>query len=235
MKSAATFFERVSDIRSDEVGLVLRMSIYLLLIIASYSITKAVRDSLFVTNIGPAQLPYVYLLIAGAMGVVSTIYSRTVNRVGLHRLIRITSLIAISNLVCFWFLFKNNSSFWFYVLYVWASLFGAITASQFWLLATHVFNPREARRLFSWVALGGIFGGIVGGGLTSRMAHWFGTESLLILCAGMMAATLVLLEQVGAASREKYKEESFLDPTDSAEETSGRLLFRQIQQSKHLS
>ena len=235
MKSAATFFERVSDIRSDEAGLVLRMSIYLLLIIASYSITKAVRDSLFVTNIGPAQLPYVYLLIAGAMGVVSTIYSRTVNRVGLHRLIRITSLIAISNLVCFWFLFKNNSSFWFYVLYVWASLFGAITASQFWLLATHVFNPREARRLFSWVGLGGIFGGIVGGGLTSRMAHWFGTESLLILCAGMMTATLVLLEQVGAASREKHKEESFLDPTDSAEETSGRLLFRQIRQSKHLT
>src|SRR5262249_6140108 len=54
-------------------------------------------------------------------------------------------------------------------------------------------------------------------------------------CAGMMAATLVLMEQVGTASREKHKQDSFLDPIDSAEETSGRLLFRQIRQSKHLS
>ena len=63
------------------------MSTYLLLIIASYSITKAVRDSLFVTKVGPAQLPYVYLLIAGAMGFVSFLHSNTVNRIGLHRLI----------------------------------------------------------------------------------------------------------------------------------------------------
>src|SRR5215475_9107697 len=126
MKSAATFFERVSDIRSDEAGLVLRMSIYLLLVIASYSITKAVRDSLFVTNIGPAQLPYVYLLIAAAMGLVSMVYSRVVNRIGLHRLIRLTSIIAIANLLLFWLLFKSDSAVWFYLLYVWASLFGAI-------------------------------------------------------------------------------------------------------------
>src|SRR5262245_7680458 len=117
------------------------MSSYLLLIIASYSITKAVRDSLFVTSIGPAQLPYVYLLIAGAMGLVSLVYSRVVNRIGLYALIRTTSIIAIASLLAFWLVFQRNSPPWFYVLYVWVSLFGAITASQFWLLATHVFNP----------------------------------------------------------------------------------------------
>src|SRR5438477_2610803 len=195
MKTPGQFYERFFDIRRQELTRVLLMSCYLLLIIASYSVTKAVRDSLFVTKIGPTQLPYVYLLIAGAMGLVSIVYSRAVNRVGLHRLIRITSLIAISNLFLFWWLFKNDSTIWFYVLYVWASLFGAITASQFWLLATHVFDPREARRVFAWLGVGGIFGGIVGGGLTNRMAHWFGTESLLILCAAMMAGTIVLLER----------------------------------------
>src|SRR5262249_39027307 len=154
-----------------------------------YTTTKAVRDSLFVTHIGPAQLPYVYLLIAAAMGMVSLVYSRVVNRIGLHRLIRTTSVITIANLLLFWMLFKNTSAVWFYFLYVWSSLFGAISASQFWLLATHVFNPRQARRVFAWVGLGGIIGGIVGGGLTNRVAHRFGTESLLIVCAVMMAAT----------------------------------------------
>jgi len=144
--SSVDFIERFFDIRKQEFSRVLLMSTYLLLIIAAYSTSKAVRDSLFVTKIGTAQLPYVYLLIAGAMGLVSLLYTRAVARIGLHRLIRITSLIAISNLLLFWFLFRQNSSIWFYVLYVWVSLFGAITASQFWLLATHVFDAREARR-----------------------------------------------------------------------------------------
>jgi ATP/ADP translocase len=197
MRSPAQLFERAIEIGKTELARVLLMSTYLLLIIASYSMTKAVRDSLFVTKIGPERLPYVYLLIAGAMGLVSIIYSRAVNRIGLHRLIRTTSLIAISNLLLFWLLFRSDRALWFYVLYVWVSLFGAITASQFWLLATHVFNAREARRVFAWIGVGGIIGGVLGGGLTNRLAHWLGTESLLILCAAMMAGTVVLLEALG--------------------------------------
>src|SRR5439155_4409769 len=88
MKSPGPFFERFFDIRKQELGRLLLTSTYLLLIIASYSTSKAVRDSLFVTKIGPSQLPYMYLLIAGAMGLVSLVYSGAVNRIGLHRLIR---------------------------------------------------------------------------------------------------------------------------------------------------
>jgi ATP/ADP translocase len=76
MKALDSFFENILDIRLQERRRVLLMSAYLLLIIASYSATKAVRDSLFVTKIGPNQLPYVYLLIAAAMGAVSLVYSR---------------------------------------------------------------------------------------------------------------------------------------------------------------
>src|SRR4051794_34729873 len=114
MRSAPQLFEDFFDIRREELRRVLLMSAYLLLIIASYSVTKAVRDSLFVTKIGPRQLPYVYLLIAGAMGLVSVVYSRAVNRIGLRALIRRTLVISISSLVLFWFLFKSNSPPWFY-------------------------------------------------------------------------------------------------------------------------
>jgi ATP/ADP translocase len=213
----------VSEIRKTEFRRVLLMSTYLLLIIASYSMTKAVRDSLFVTKIGPSRLPYVYLLIAVAMGLVSIVYSRAVNRIGLHRLIRTTSLIAISNLVLFWLVFRDDKPIWFYVLYVWVSLFGAITASQFWLLATHVFNAREARRVFAWIGVGGIIGGVLGGGLTNRMAHWLGTESLLMFCAAMMAGTVILLELLGDAAAAP------LSPSDKGEK-----VVRQVWESRHL-
>src|SRR5215510_10519920 len=213
MKSPGPLLESLFDIRRQEVGRVLLIS-------ASYSATKAVRDSLFITKIGPAQLPYVYLLIAGAMGLVSMVYSKAVNRIGLHRLIQATSMAAVFSLLVFWVGFKKNSAPWFYVLYVWVSLFGAITASQFWLLATHVFNPREARRLFSRIGVGGILGGIFGGALTNRMAHWFGTESLLLVCGGMVAATVAILGRLGR------REESGPVATESAA-ASSPALFRQ--------
>jgi ATP:ADP antiporter, AAA family len=224
MRLPAQLFERAIDIRKTELARVLLMSTYLLLIIASYSVTKAVRDSLFVTKIGPARLPYVYLLIAGAMGLVSIVYSRAVNRIGLHRLIRTTSLIAMSNLLLFWLLFRNDRPIWFYVLYVWVSLFGVITASQFWLLATHVFNAREARRVFTWIGVGGILGGALGGGLTNRMAHLLGTESLLIVCAVMMAGTVVLLEALGDGWAAPSS------PLDKNEK-----VIRQVWESRHLT
>lgn len=224
--------ERVFDIRSGELGRVLLMSTYLLLIIAAYSTTKAVRDSLFVTKIGPAQLPYVYLMIAGAMGLVSVVYTRAVNRIGLRRLIRTTSLIAISNLLLFWLLFRQHSAVWFYVLYVWVSLFGAITASQFWLLATHVFNPREARRVFAWLGVGGILGGIFGGAVTNKVANWLGTESLLILCAAMMALTIVLLERAARYAGEVL--ESDVSEDGEPQDPSGTALLGQVRESQHL-
>src|SRR6476646_7682651 len=90
------------DIREGEQERVALMTAYLLVIIASYMVVKAVRDSLFVSSIGPAQLPYVYILIAVAMGAVSIISSRAVHRVGLATLIQVTSFVAVSNLLLFW-------------------------------------------------------------------------------------------------------------------------------------
>jgi len=229
MKSFEQFLETFIDIRRHEYGRVLLMSCYLLLIIAAYSITKAVRDSLFVTKIGPAQLPYVYLLIAATMGVVSVFHSRAVRRIGVYRLIQTTLLAAISNLVLFWVVFKNHSSFWFYVLYVWVSVFGVITASQFWLLATHVFDAREARRVFAWIGVGGILGGVVGGGITNRFAHLFGTESLLIVCAGVLVPTLILLRRISAGNHNVLHSES------AVEERPDEKLFNVVRQSRHLS
>jgi ATP/ADP translocase/HEAT repeat protein len=236
MKSAVILLRRLLDIREHEMGRLLLMSSYLLLVIASYTTSKAVRDSLFVTKIGPAQLPYMYLLIAAVMGGVSYLYSRTVNRIGLYRLIRLTSLISISNLIIFWWMFREESTVWFYVLYVWVSIFGAITASQVWLLATHVFDAREARRVFAWIGVGGILGGILGGALTNVVALWFGTEALLLVCAALMGITLVLLERGAhtARLRNPQPEPHARDGQAESPQTTAKLL-RQVRESRHLA
>ena len=169
---------------------------YLLLVIACYVITKSVRDAMFLKEIGVDQLPYVFILIALVVGAISSSYSRAASRASLRTLIRVTSVVAIVNLFLFWLFLHRTGGWMFYVLYIWVSVFGVITASQFWLLANYVFNPREAKRLFALVGAGGVLGGIFGGAFTRYGAHWFGTENLLLWCMGLMGLTVLILERV---------------------------------------
>jgi len=129
MRSPRELFRSITEIRERESDRLFMMAGYLMLIITCYTITKAVRDSLFIVAVGPSQLPYLYILSALCMGVVSAIYPHALRRIGLYSVIRLTSLIAISNLLAFWWLTERPGVLWFYVLYVWVSLFGAITAS----------------------------------------------------------------------------------------------------------
>src|SRR6185436_1537513 len=59
-----------------------------------------------------------------------------------------------------------------------------------------VSNPREARRTFSWIGLGGIFGGLVGGLIAAPLAHVWSLTSLLNTAA-VLQALVVLLVRVG--------------------------------------
>src|SRR5262245_55477794 len=225
--------QRLFDIRRGELPRVLLMFTYLLLLIACYITTKSVRDAMFLTEIGVKQLPYVFILIAFVVGSLSSAYSRAAARTSLKALIRTTSLIAILNLFLFWFFLPGAGAWMFYVLYIWVSVFGVITASQFWLLANHVFNAREAKRLFALVAAGGVLGGTVGGGFTSFGAHWFGTANLLLWSMGFMGLTLLILELVTREAPTARSPNAMEEASSGSSET--RRLLSLIWASRHLT
>src|SRR5688572_5187403 len=190
MRSPHAVWETLAGIRTKEGARLFLMACYLLLIITCYTATKAVRDSLFVTEVGTWQLPYLYMLTACFMALISSFYPGLLQRKGLFALAQRTSLVGIASLLVFWALIPRQGNTSIYILYVWVSLFGAITASQAWSLASQVFDAREARRSFGWIGLGGIIGGIIGGMLAQYIAPWLGTESLLPVCAVLMAITI---------------------------------------------
>jgi len=234
MNSFRKTFERIFDIREGELLRVLLMFSYLLLVIACYVTTKSVRDGMFLDQIGIDRLPYVYILIALVIGVISSRYSRAASRMSLSALIRITSLIVISNLFLFWLALHRTGAWMFYVLYIWVSVFGVITASQYWLLANYVFNPREAKRLFALIGAGGVLGGIFGGYFTKYGAHWFGTQNLLLWCMGFMGLTILILERVSReASVAPTSVIAEVEPQIEQSET--RRLLRLIRTSRHLT
>lgn len=180
---------KIFNIREGEGLRALLMFAYIFFIIASLLIVKPVRNSLFLTAFGPAQLPYAFILVAIFAALVATVYAGFAAEIPLNTLIYTTLLVCMACLFIFWLLLEMQfQAGWFiYAIYIWAAIFGVVTTSQFWLLANYTFNAREAKRLFGFIGAGAICGGIFGGYLTTYMAPIIGTTNLLLLCIVALA------------------------------------------------
>lgn len=188
-------FEKLFGVREGEGFRVSLMFAYIFFVIASLMIVKPVRNSLFLTHLGISQLPFAFVLVAAASGLVVSIYSRLSRKIRLNYLISATLLIIILNLLIFWYLLHINiTADWFlYLFYIWVAIFGVITTTQFWLLANYIFNAREAKRLFGLIGAGAISGGIFGGYVTSFLAPILETSNLLFLAIGFIISSYILM------------------------------------------
>jgi AAA family ATP:ADP antiporter len=169
------------------------MFFYAFLLLSAYLILKPVRNSLFLVKFSADQLPLMYMVIAVVAAPIASAYGWVASRTTLPRLVGGTTLIIVLNLAIFWWLITQQFDWLVYVFYVWVSLFGIFTTSQFWLLANYVFDAREAKRLFAFIGAGAIAGGITGSVLTNMFAKLLGTENLLWLCVGFMILCFFIL------------------------------------------
>ncbi len=121
------------------------------------------------------------------------LFARLSQRARLDRIIPVVFLILLSNLLLFWLVLPRGWAWSFYLFYVWVNIYGLMATSLLWLLANALFDAREARRLFGFIGAAGIGGAIAGGAITSWIVSRVGTENLLIVCSGMLLASLLLL------------------------------------------
>lgn len=213
------------------------MFAYIFLVISCLLIVKPVRNSLFLTRFGAAQLPYVFILVAVFATLLTTFYARYSARVRLDRLIRNSLLLIISNLLIFWTLlrFDYQSTWFIYGFYIWVAIFAVVTTSQFWVLANYIFNAREAKRLFGFIGAGGISGGIFGGYLTNYLAPAIGTENLLLVCAAFLGICLFILLTVWREQKnERQTEQRAQRRKQSGKKAQGNP-FQILRNSKHIA
>src|SRR5436190_309302 len=76
--------------------------------------------------------------------------------------------LSIATLVVMWWLIRMRIPWMVYVLNIWVSLFSVILVSQGWLVASNLFNAREAKRLYPILDLGMVLGAAFGGEFTKR-------------------------------------------------------------------
>jgi AAA family ATP:ADP antiporter len=226
------------DVRKGEVLLTFLMLAYYYLVLVTYYLLKPARDSLFLVKLGAHQLPLVFILTALVIAPITTLYSRASNSLKLNRLIYITSAVLVVNLIVLRWLLDIGAPWVFYVFYVWVSIYGAMTASQYWLFANAVYDPAQGKRLFALLNIGGILGAMTGGEVTSLIVRTFGvaTEDLLFLCMALIAGFTVVAGLAWRVVIKDRREGRTVKKSSVKEQSRDSMLdmFSQIKRSRHL-
>jgi AAA family ATP:ADP antiporter len=227
------FLKRMFDIRVGEFRRVILMQLNIFLLILSLLIIKPVINAHFLSIVGIQKLPLVFLLVALAALVVSTVYSRLLNRMALGKIIFRTYLTSILGILTLAILLRLGlfESWIIYLFYISMAIFSLLTTSQFWILANLVFNSLEAKRLFGFISAGAIAGGVGGGYVTSALAPNMDSTNLLFvvvlfLSIGMLINRSIWKKYVPAFNRSIQTKQAKVIAENP---------IRLIQNSKHLT
>jgi ATP/ADP translocase/HEAT repeat protein len=185
LKKALTIFY---DIREDEWKASLSMFLLHFLLMVVLYFLKPARDSLFLTQNGPSELPYVYILLAFASIPVTQLLAGVMGRFPIRKVLSWTFGFLSLNLLLLRWLFNFRADWVFMLFYVWVGIFGILVISLFWLFANAVFKPAQSKRIFSFLTLGAILGAIMGSQASSLIVAWLNmsTENLIYICAVLL-------------------------------------------------
>jgi ATP:ADP antiporter, AAA family len=174
------------DIRPGEHFRTWAMFFYLLFVLFAYYILKPVSRSMFLNRFDIDKLPWLYILIAIFGGILAYLYSKLAAKTSLGTAVFWAMALSVVSLAVMWWLIRMRLEWMIYVLNVWVSLFSVVLVAQGWLVASNMFDARQAKRLYPLLGMGMVLGAAFGGEFTSRTAAIVGTNNLLLASAVMV-------------------------------------------------
>ncbi|MFC3606559.1 NTP/NDP exchange transporter [Stutzerimonas tarimensis] len=78
------------------------------------------------------------------------------------------------------------------VFYIWISVYNLFVVSVAWSLMADVFDSRQAKRLFAFIAAGASVGGLTGPALSALLVELVSEAGLILLAAALLGAALLL-------------------------------------------
>jgi len=185
-------FQKIVDVRDEELNALLWATAYGFFILFSYYILRAVRDDISSADRGNLQLLWtaVFFVMLGAVPLYSWVSSRFKRTV----FVPMANRFFIACLVAFFAaltLLPADARPWIdRVFYVWTSVFALFVVTVFWGFVNDCFDNAQGRRLFSFIAVGSSLGGIAGSSVTAGIAEAVPTFGLLLVaCVPLEAAS----------------------------------------------
>ena len=205
MQKLQTLWRHLFDIRAEELGRTVPMFFYLLLVLFAYYILKPVSSSMFLDKFDIDKLPWLYILIALFGGILAYFYSKLAARTSLSTAVFWSMLLSIVCLVVIWYMLSikvpvhtkkgvvmvAKFRWMIYVFNVWTSLFAVTLVAQGWLVASNIFNAREAKRVYGLLGIALVIGAWFGGEFTHMVVKYTGTTNLLLAAAALVVLAYI--------------------------------------------
>lgn len=146
---------------------------------------KAVRDALFLSEIGIESLPL--MVIASAIVTIGAVLiaGRVLNTFGPKLLVPAAFAASAVSQFVIWPLVTTFPRIAAVGLYAHLALFGAVLISWYWSMIGERLDPSTARRRIAWIAGGGTAGGLAGGALAGGLSSVAPLEAMLPVLAGL--------------------------------------------------
>ena len=181
--------KKLFNIKPGEGLPTLILFIYFFAFVALGITGSAARDAYFLNMVDRDYLPLMFLAVAIVLTLAVAIYNRLSKNRDLIQTTTVSSLVFALSLV----FIQNNLKGWVIpFLYVWVEVIIVIIITQFWILAADVFNPRQAKRLFSILGAGGALASIIIGSSIKYYVSLFGSENLLFVTIGFLGVVILM-------------------------------------------
>jgi AAA family ATP:ADP antiporter len=186
MRKLTAAWRSLFDVRPGEYRRTVFMSLYLLFVLFAYYVLKSASESMFLNKFDIDKLPNLYILMAIFGGALAYVYSKLAARTSLRTAVTWTMFLSIACLVAMWFPLRFRQPTMVYVFAVWVRLFSVVTVTQGWVVASNLFDPREAKRVYGLLGMGMVLGAVFGGEFTTQMVRFIGTDNLLFASAPLV-------------------------------------------------
>ena len=167
----------IINIKKEERSPIIILMMMFFCIVGSSITGASARDTFFLTQFDKSLLPLMFAFVAGLMVAAISIYNKITSNLDLVKTIILSSIFFCVTLLI---IRLNLNGFVIPLFYAWTDVIISIIIFQFWLLAGEIFNARQAKRLFSFIGIGGSIAGISAGYLMKPFVIRFGAENLLI-------------------------------------------------------
>ncbi len=160
------------------------------LVLTTYGITRPATDSLFLADYTSDDLPKVWLTVALAALLVTTVYNRLAARVPLVRLFFICMSATGVGLALLLSLYLAGMPGVSFALYVFRDLYIVVLVELFWSFANCVFPERTARLVYGSFLIAGTLGELCGTQIVGAAAGLISTAESLWLVLPILALAL---------------------------------------------
>lgn len=158
-------------------------------LMAAYYLIRPVREALILTQGGAELRSYAVGLQAALLIVIIPIYSTLIRSVDTSKVFQYVNAFFALNLVILFLLGEAGVRLGF-LFFIWASIFGVMTVTQFWAFATDVLSVESGQRLFGLVAVGVSCGAWIGARLSQAGMQLLGPYGLMLASAAVLMGAI---------------------------------------------